>query len=139
MRLHEGKLQESSCNFSFFLENSSTTPPMKQTCSANGAPFLSVRIGAVAPLLTHVSILVLTWVTLFVNGRGALLAQHREQLQGDNLNLHFSREKFEGLEKTREYLSHNLMVTIFQCNKTPFLSGVNLEEVGSSPLVNNTL
>ena len=70
-----------------------------------------------APLLSHVSGEVLTWVTLFVNGRGALPTQHREKLKGDNLNLHFPRETFEGLEKTREYLSHNIMVTIFWCNR----------------------
>ena len=70
-----------------------------------------------APLFAHVLEVVLTWVTLFGNGRGALRAQHREELQGVNLNLHFSREKFEGLEQSREYLSHNMRVTIFQCNK----------------------
>ena len=73
----------------------------------------------VAPLLFHVSGAVLTWVMLFVNGRGALPAQHREKLQGDNLNLHFSRENFEGLEQSREYLSHNMMVTRFQYNTKP--------------------
>ena len=42
-----------------------------------------------------------------------------EKLQGVNLNIHFSREKFEGLEQTREYLSHNMMVMIFRCNRMP--------------------
>ena len=98
MRLHRGKLQEASRSFSFCLENSSTTPPIKKKGGAKGVTILAVREGAVAPLLAHASGAVLTWVTLFFNGRGALLAQHRETLQGDNLNLHFSRENFEGLE-----------------------------------------
>ena len=89
---------------------------MKQTCGDKGVTLLAVREGAVAPLLAHVLRVLLTWVTLFVNGRGELPAQRREKSQGDNLNLHFSREKFEGLEKTREYLSHNMVVTIFWCN-----------------------
>ena len=80
MRLHGGHLRESSRSFSFFLENSSITPPMKQTGGAKGEPLLAVRVGAVAPLLAHVSKAVLTWVTLFVNGRGVLRAQHREIL-----------------------------------------------------------
>ena len=63
---------------------------------------LAVKEGVVAPLFAHVSGAVMTWVTLFVNGRGALPAQHKEKLQGVNLNLHLSREKFEGFEKTRE-------------------------------------
>ena len=98
MRLHEGQLQKPSRSFSFFLEKSSTAPPMKKTCGNKGGLLLAVRKGVVAPLFAHVSGEVLTWVTLFVNGRGALPAQHREKLQGDNLNLHFSRENFEGLE-----------------------------------------
>ena len=91
---------------------------MKQTGGAKGAPLISLRIEAMAPLLAHVSGAALTWVTLFVNGRGALPAQQREKLQGVNLFLHFSREKFEGLEKTRGYLSHNMRVTIFQYNNS---------------------
>ena len=89
---------------------------MKKTGGDKGAPLLAVRTRAVAPLLAHVSGVVMTWVMLFVNGRGVLPAQHREKLQGDNLNLHFSRENFEGLEKSREYISHNMRVTIFQYN-----------------------
>ena len=82
---------------------------MNKTGSAKGAPLLIVGAGvmaplffhvsgAVAPLFSHVSRVVITFVTLFVNGRGALPTQHKEKLQGDNLNLHFSRENFEGLE-----------------------------------------
>ena len=44
----------------FFLENLSTAPPMKQTGKDKGAPLIAVRIGAVAPLLAHVSGVVLT-------------------------------------------------------------------------------
>ena len=82
----------------FFLKKSSTTPPMKKTSGAKGEPLFAVRERAVEPLFDHVLGAVLTWVTLFFNGRGALPAQHKEKLQGVNLNLHFSREKFEGLE-----------------------------------------
>ena len=71
---------------------------MKQTGGDKREPLLAVRIKVVAPFLAHVSRAVLTWVTLFFNGRGALPSQHREKLQEDNLNLHFSRENFEGLE-----------------------------------------
>ena len=71
----------------------------------------------VEPLLAHVSGVVITWVTLFFNGRGALPAQHNEKLQGVNLNLHFSRENFEGLEKSAEYLFYNMMVTRFRYNR----------------------
>ena len=56
---------------------------------------------------------------LLVDKRGALPAQNKENLQGDNLFLHFSRENFEGVEQTREYLSYNMMVTRFWCNKMP--------------------
>ena len=90
---------------------------MKKTCGDKGVMLLSVRAGAVAPLLSHVSGVLLTWVTLLFNGVGALPAQNKEKLQGDKLNLHFSREKFEGLERTREYLSHNMKVTRFRCNR----------------------
>ena len=89
---------------------------MKQTGSDKGLMILAVRAGVVAPLLSHVSGVVLTWVIPFVNGRGVLPTQHREKLQGDNLNLHLSREKFEGLEQSREYLSHNMRVTRFGHN-----------------------
>ena len=129
MRLHRGQLQESSRSFSFYLENSSTTPPMKQTCSDKGIMLLVVREGEVAPLISHVLGVVLTWVMLFVNGRGALPTQHREKSQGNNLNLHFSRENFEGLKKTREYYLHNMMVTIFwynSCFPLPTSLSINL-------------
>ena len=53
---------------------------MKKTGGAKGALLLVVRERAVAPLFAHVSGAVLTWVTPFVTGRGALLAQHREKL-----------------------------------------------------------
>ena len=74
---------------------------MKKIGSDKGVTLLVVRVGAVAPLLAHVLRAMLTLGTLVVNGRGALPAQHREKLQGDNLNLHFSRENFEGLEQSR--------------------------------------
>ena len=90
---------------------------MKKTGGAKGALLLAVRERTMAPLFAHVSGAVLTWVTIFVNGRGALPAQHKEKLQGVNLNLHFSRENFEGLEQSREYLSHNMRVTIFRHNR----------------------
>ena len=86
---------------------------MKQTNDAKGEPLLAVRTRAVAQLLGHVSGVVLTCVMLFVNGRGALPTQHTEKLQGNDLHLHFSREKFEGLEQIREYLSHDMRVMIF--------------------------
>ena len=67
----------------------------------------------VAPLFAHVLGVLLTWVTLLFNGRGALPSQNKENLQGDNFFLHFSKENFEGLDQTREYLSHNMMVMRF--------------------------
>ena len=67
---------------------------MKQTSDVKGVMLLAVRIEVVAPLLVHVSGALLTWVTLFSNGRGALPTQNKEKLQGDNFFLHFSREKF---------------------------------------------
>ena len=60
-----------------------------------------------------------SWVTLLVNGERALPAQKRENLQWVNLFFHFSRENFEGLEKTRGYLSHNMRVKIFWYNIIP--------------------
>ena len=69
-----------------------------------------------ARLLAHVSGAVLTWVMFFVNGRGALPVQQKEKLQGVNFFLHFSRENFEGLEQSREFLSHNMRVTRFCYN-----------------------
>ena len=101
---------------SFCLENSSTAPPMKQTGGDKGVTLLAVRLGAVEPLFSYVSREVLTWVMIFFNGKGELPAQHREKLQGDNLNLHFSKENFEGFEQTREYLSHNVRVMKFRYN-----------------------
>ena len=71
---------------------------MKQIGSVKGVTLLELRIEAVAPLFAHVSGALLDWVTLFVNGRGALPTQNKENLQGDNFFLHFSRENFEGLE-----------------------------------------
>ena len=70
-----------------------------------------------APLFAHVSGVLLTWVMLFVNGRGVLPAQNKEKLQGDNFFFHFSREKFEGLDQSREYLDHNMRVMRFQYNR----------------------
>ena len=58
----------------FCLQNSSTTPPMKKTGGAKGAPLLVVREGVVAPLFARVSRALLTWVMLLVNGVGALPA-----------------------------------------------------------------
>ena len=80
---------------------------------------LAVRVEAMEILFAHVSRAFLTWVTLLVNGAGELPTQKKKKLQGDKLNLHFSRENFEGLEQTREYLSHNMRVTRFRCNKMP--------------------
>ena len=37
------------------------------------------------------------------------------------------------------YLLNNFNMKYFKPSKTPFLSGVKLEEIGSSPLVNNAL
>ena len=39
----------------FFLQKSSTTPPMKKTSGDKGATLLAVKEGAVAPLFAHVS------------------------------------------------------------------------------------
>ena len=104
---------------------------MKKTGGDKGLTLLAVREEVVAPFLAHVSRVVLTWVTLFVNGRGALPAQHKEKLQGVNLNLHFSRENFEGLEQTREYLSHNMMVMRFRCNSEKSSNSLTIFEDGS--------
>ena len=60
---------------------------------------------------------------------GALPAQNKEKLKRHNLNLHFSRENFEGLKKTREYYLHNMMVTIFwynSCFPLPTSLSINL-------------
>ena len=59
MRLHIGKLQESSQSFSFYLQNSSTAFPKQQTSGDKGAPPLSVRERVMAPLFSHVSGVVL--------------------------------------------------------------------------------
>ena len=59
MRLHIGKLLESSRSFSFFLQNSSTAFPKKQTGGDKGAPLFAVRERAVAPLFSHVEGVVL--------------------------------------------------------------------------------
>ena len=48
---------------------------MKQRGGVKGAMLLAVRIEEVAPIFSHVSGALLTWVTLFVNGIRALLAQ----------------------------------------------------------------
>ena len=50
---------------------------MKQIGGINGLTLLVVRLEAVAPLFSHVLGAFLTWVTLFVNGRGALLTQNK--------------------------------------------------------------
>ena len=71
MRLHICKLQEASQNFSFFLENESTTPLMKQTGGFKGVMLLEVRLYPMAPLLSHVLGSLFTWVTLLFNGVGA--------------------------------------------------------------------
>ena len=94
---------------------------MKKTCSVKGVMLLVVRIKVVVPIFAHVKGALLTWVTLFFNVRGALPTQNKEKLQGDNFFLHLSRENFEGLEQTREYLSHNMMVTIFRFNRKQYL------------------
>ena len=43
----------------------------------------------------------------------------RKNCKGIIFFYHFSRENFEGLEKTREYLYHSMMVTRFRCNRMP--------------------
>ena len=58
-----------------------------------------------------------SWVMLLVNGERVLPAQKREKLQGVNLFLHFSKEKFEGLEQTMGYLSCNMRVMRFWYNR----------------------
>ena len=45
-----------------------------------------------------------------------LPTQNKEKFQGVNFFFHFSKENFEGLEHSREYLSHNMMVTRFWCH-----------------------
>ena len=71
---------------------------MKKTGVVKGVMILVVNLEVVAPHFSNVPGALLTWVTLLVNGRGALPTQSKEKLQGDNLNLYFSRENFEGLE-----------------------------------------
>ena len=116
MRLHGGQLQESSQSFSFCLENSSTAFPKKKTGGDKGAPILTVKEGAVAPLFDHVSGAVLDlWFlgNAFCQWGKSVANSKERKLQGVNLFLHLSRENFVGLENSREYLSHNMMVTIF--------------------------
>ena len=116
MRIHIGKLQESSRSFSFCLEKSSTAFPKKQTGGDKGALLLAVRERAVAPLFSHVSGAVLALFFLgntFGQWGKSITISKEGKLHGVNLFLHFSRENFEGLEQSREYLSHNMRVTIF--------------------------
>ena len=54
---------------------------MKQTNGDKGVMLFAVREGVVEPILDHVLGVVLTWVTPFVNGRGALPAQNKEKLE----------------------------------------------------------
>ena len=54
MRLHGGKIRQASRDFSFFLEKSSTSPPMKKISGAKGVTLLAIRLEVVAPLSTHV-------------------------------------------------------------------------------------
>ena len=103
----------------FCLQNLSTAPPMKQTGGDKGEPLLAVKEGAVAPLFARVSGAVLALCFLgntFCQWGKSVTSSKEGKLQGVNLFLHFSRENFEGLEKTREYLSHNMTVTRFRRN-----------------------
>ena len=54
MRLHIGKIRKSSRSLSFFLQNSSTAFPKKQTGGDKGTPLFVVRERAMAPLFSHV-------------------------------------------------------------------------------------
>ena len=117
MRLHGVQLWESSWSFSFCLENSSTTPPMKKTGDVKGVTLLAVRLGGGTSLWSCIR----SGDSLappFVNERGALPAEDKEKLQGDIFSYHFSRENFKGLEKSREYLSHNMRVMRFRYNRS---------------------
>ena len=94
----------------------STTPPMKKTSGDNGVPLLTVGLEVVASLFAHVSRVVLDLYFLgnaFFQWGKSITNSKEGKLQGVNLFLHFSREKFEGLKQTRGYLSHNMRVTIF--------------------------
>ena len=89
---------------------------MKQTGGDKGEPLLAVRERVVAPLFAHVSGVVLALFFLgnaFFQWGKSVTSSKEGKLQGVNLFLHFSREKFEGLEKTRGYLSHNMRVMRF--------------------------
>ena len=82
MRHHEGKLQEASRNFSFFLENLSIAPLMKQTCGVKVVTLLAVRIEVVTPLLSHVSGVLPTWVTLLSWGRSVTSSKQGKIARG---------------------------------------------------------
>ena len=86
-----------------------------------------------APLFSHVSGAVLALCFLgnaFCQWGKSVTNSKEVKLQGVDLFLHFSRENFEGLEQSREYLSHNLMVTIFQYNKGEVEKNLNFIQVG---------
>ena len=98
----------------FFLENLSTSLPMKQIGGDKGGPLLTLREISVAPLFSHVSGAVLTLCFLgntFCQWGKSVTSSKEGKLQGVNLFHHFSRENFEGLEQTRGYLSRNMRVT----------------------------
>ena len=52
---------------------------MKKIGSVKGVTLLAVRIKVVAQLFDHVSRVLLTQVTFFVNGERALAAQYKEK------------------------------------------------------------
>ena len=55
-------------------------------------------------------------ITLY-QWKRSVTGSRQGKIQGNNFLLSFSRTNSEGLEKTREYLSHNMMVTRFRCNR----------------------
>ena len=80
------------------------------------------RLEAVAPLFAHVSgaLPALCFLGNSFCQWGKSVTNSKEgKLQGVNLFLHFSTEKFEGLEQSREYLSHSMRVMIFRYNRIP--------------------
>ena len=92
---------------------------MKQTGGDKGEPLLAVKEGVVEPLFSHVSRVVLALCFLgnaFCQWGKSVTNSKQGKIVRGYFSCHFSRENFEGLEHTREYLSHNMMVTIFRCN-----------------------
>ena len=75
---------------------------MKQTGGAKGALLFAKRAGAVAPLLAHVSGVVLAFCFLgnaFCQWGKSVTSSKQGKLQGVNLNLHLSRETLRDWSK----------------------------------------